>query len=199
MSKMEARIERPLQVYHVRRRMVLAREVRRRRRRGRRRSGCAQWWSVCSRTLMSNYRTRAHELASNIAEHERTLHEGNRGVNVREDIFTLACGDMRAHSHARGRPPPAPHACWGHACVCVVCDMCQGLIARALRGTVRAARAPPPASMRGLRSHPGVDSRTGERSAAGGKVAIAAARGAHAPPPPQSGGGVAAGRRIPTT
>ena len=94
---------------------------------------------------------------------------------------------------------PPPHACWGHACVCVVCDMCQGLIARALRGTVRAARAPPPASMRGLRSHPGVDSRTGERSAAGGKVAIAAARGAHAPPPPRSGGGVAAGRRIPTS
>ena len=83
------------------------------------------------------------------------------------------------------------------ACVASCADS-KGLIARALRGTVRTAGAPPPASMRGSRSHPGVNSRTGERSAAGGKVAIAAARGAHAPPPPRSGGGVAAGRRIPT-
>ena len=66
---------------------------------------------------MSNYRTRAHELASNIAEHERTLHEGNRGVNVREDIFTLACGDMRAHSVMRADDPPHMRA--GAMRVCV--------------------------------------------------------------------------------
>ena len=47
--------------------------------------------------------------------------------------------------------------------------------------------------MRCLHGHPGVDSRTGERAAAGGHAAIAVT---HAPPPPRLGRGVAAGRRI---
>ena len=59
---------------------------------------------------MSNYGTRAHKLASNVAEHERTSHEGNRAVNVR--VLTCSACDtksaqerdyMHARGHARGR------------------------------------------------------------------------------------------------
>ena len=62
---------------------------------------------------MSNYGTRAHELASNVAEHEHTTREGNRAVNVRASTCTacdtssaLECGDMHARGHARRRRVP---------------------------------------------------------------------------------------------
>ena len=108
---------------------------------------------------------------SNTTEHEHAHeHRGRKRCGTRVHVTQRKSWCERARRHARA-------TC---ARVCVVCDMCEGVTARALRrGTgCEPPERRPPTSMRGfVRSHPGVDSRTGERSAAGAKVAIAAARG----------------------
>ena len=64
-----------------------------------------------------------------------------RTVRVEKDEHTQSVGPTNG---TRAKQHTKQHTCKLGLCVCVVCDVCKGPIARALWDAVRVARVPPP-------------------------------------------------------